>query len=728
MMNSSCHSGAGATGCACRTPARSTSARVGLTACRRAVDTGRQGRAQVRSHRSLRAVRRASGNDLAGASADDAFEEAFMAALDDIQRGEAPGTTPRGAGPAGARRGRKGGAGRRRRGSSADAADQARIRSSAGRGAASVASGQYLGDLVAGGPALEDDIDDDAELVAFAADPDVEEVDLEAMWGELPRRSSGARSSGAAPRDAVGGGRETVWQVEDEEGYFVGGNEDSEDEDALSDDDESEDEDGEPARASTSVEVRAYDTATVFVKSGDGGNGCVAFRREKFVPRGGPSGGSGGRGGHVWVVGDSSMSSLLPFRRSVHFRAQAGGAGRGADCHGQNGRDVEVRVPLGTVIRRKGDPSGAPAVAEILKDGERALLCAGGRGGRGNATFKTGRNRAPMMAERGEPGTEMWLSLELKVLADVGIVGVPNAGKSTLLSVLSAAKPKIADYPFTTLTPNLGVCEMDFETTVFADVPGLLEGAHRGVGLGQGFLRHTERCRALVHVVDGSSKDPVHDFDMINLELKMFNPELADKPQVVVYNKMDIPESSDYYDLVCEEFRARGLPDPLPISAATGRGAKELVRAVRAVLAEAGERDLEAERTVENVTEAPKRKSVARIDDFEVARDTSTGAPVWYVSGEAIETFTQMTNFDYFESLRRFQAVLEASGIARALETEGVREGEAVVIGELEFSWSFDRSEGAMYEKWRETQDKPGKAQVGSARWPSATGTWDGRK
>lgn len=280
------------------------------------------------------------------------------------------------------------------------------------------------------------------------------------------------------------------------------------------------------------AEVRCFDTARIYVRSGDGGAGCVAFRREKFVEFGGPAGGNGGPGGNVWAVADSELNSLSAFRQKIHWRASQGVRGQGSRLDGAKAADMYVPVPAGTIIRRRGADDDEPPLAELLQPGQKALLLVGGRGGRGNYAFKTSTNKAPTLAEKGELGNETWIDLELKVVADVGIIGIPNAGKSTLLSVVTAARPKIANYPFTTLVPNLGVCELDYRTTVFADIPGLLEGAHEGLGLGHQFLRHTQRCRVLLHVIDGTSKDPVGDFRAINLELELFHPELKDKPQV----------------------------------------------------------------------------------------------------------------------------------------------------------------------------------------------------
>ncbi|KAK6117315.1 hypothetical protein DH2020_048906 [Rehmannia glutinosa] len=308
--------------------------------------------------------------------------------------------------------------------------------------------------------------------------------------------------------------------------------------------------------------MRCFDRAKIFVKAGDGGNGVVAFRREKFVPLGGPSGGDGGRGGNIYVEVDRAMNSLLPFRKSLHFRAGRGSHGQGQQKNGAKGEDVVVKVPPGTVVRE----ASGDVLFELLHPGQRALLLPGGRGGRGNASFKSGMNKVPKIAENGEEGPEMWLELELKLVADVGIVGAPNAGKSTFLSVISAAQPAIANYPFTTLLPNLGVVSFDYDATmVVADLPGLLEGAHRGFGLGHEFLRHSERCSVL----------PEYEFDAVRLELEMFSPELAEKPYIVAYNKMDLPEASENWPSFKEVLQARGI-EPFCMSAVTRNGTQEM--------------------------------------------------------------------------------------------------------------------------------------------------------
>jgi len=485
---------------------------------------------------------------------------------------------------------------------------------------------------------------------------------------------------------------------------------------------------GGEGRKRLPAEMRCFDTARIYIKAGNGGDGCVAFRREKFVDNGGPAGGNGGRGGNVWAVADEQLNSLFSFRSQIHWRAQNGTAGQGRSLTGADAQDLFIPVPPGTIIRRKDAGEDDPPLAELLNAGDRALLLVGGRPGRGNESFKTHQNNAPAFAESGEEGGEAWVDLELKLVADVGIIGVPNAGKSTLLSVISAARPKIANYPFTTLVPNLGVCAQDFKTTVFADVPGLLEGAHEGLGLGHEFLRHVSRCRALVHIIDGSSPDPVGDWEAINLELELFNPAIKDKPQVIAYNKIDLPDSGEFWEDVREELVAKGA-DPagiFPMSAATGQGVTELVRAVRSLLDAMGPAKVEAETDALNLTRVPPRRD-ARLDDFTIEVEEvpgkSTGPQarpprVYYVDGEAFAKFAQMTNWSYWEAVRRFQRVLEVSGVNASLKSRGIQEGDTVVIGDTDFEWSDDQSEGAMYDAWEADMRARGQARQGAAKWP----------
>ncbi|XP_059632701.1 GTP-binding protein OBGC, chloroplastic isoform X2 [Cornus florida] len=393
--------------------------------------------------------------------------------------------------------------------------------------------------------------------------------------------------------------------------------------------------------------MRCFDRAKIYVKAGDGGNGVVAFRREKYVPLGGPSGGDGGRGGNVYVQVEGTMNSLLPFRQKIHFRAGRGHHGRGQKQYGAKGENVVVKVPPGTVIREAvKDGVQGEVLLELLYPGQRALLLAGGRGGRGNASFKSGTNRVPKIAENGEEGPEMWLELELKLVADVGIVGAPNAGKSTLLSVISAAQPTIANYPFTTLLPNLGVVSFDYDATmVVADLPGLLEGAHRGFGLGHEFLRHTERCSALVHIVDGSSQQPEYEFDAVRLELEMFSPEIAEKPYLVAFNKMDLPEASEKWASFKERLHARGI-EPFCISAVKREGTYEVICAAYELVRkgiQANKEDWRDPGNLNHVAEMVQKQRTAPINEFEISHDSSSST--WHVVGSGLQRFVQMTNW-----------------------------------------------------------------------------------
>src|SRR6187397_163654 len=288
--------------------------------------------------------------------------------------------------------------------------------------------------------------------------------------------------------------------------------------------------------------MKFLDEAKVYIRSGDGGSGCVAFRREKFIEFGGPSGGNGGRGGDVIIEVVDGLNTLIDYRYQQHFKAQKGTNGMGKDRHGANGKAIVLKVPVGTQIF---DGDRETLIHDFTALGERFVLAEGGNGGFGNAHFKSSTNRAPRNANPGQEGEERWIWLRLKLIADAGLVGLPNAGKSTFLSVVSAAKPKIADYPFTTLHPQLGVVDVDGREFVLADIPGLIEGAHEGAGLGDRFLGHVERTRVLIHLIDGSAPDPLADFDSINAELEQYSPHLAAKPQIIGFNKMDLPDAQE---------------------------------------------------------------------------------------------------------------------------------------------------------------------------------------
>lgn len=425
-----------------------------------------------------------------------------------------------------------------------------------------------------------------------------------------------------------------------------------------------------------------FDQAKIHVQAGAGGNGIVAFRREKFVPMGGPAGGNGGRGGDVYIVANSSMNTLQSFRRQVHFRAERGRHGGGTRKVGATGEDLLVPVPVGTIARIAETDT---VVADLVSDGQQALVARGGRGGRGNAAFKSGRNRAPRLAENGEVGEERWLELELKIVADAGIVGVPNAGKSTLLSVISEATPKIADYPFTTVVPNLGVAEVSHIQIVFADIPGLLEGAHDGIGLGLEFLRHVERSRVLVHLLDGASPDPVGDYEVINQEMMLFNPTLAKRPQLIVLNKIDLPQARDIWPRLQEALADTGNPF-FAISAVTGENVQQLLYEVKTQLDR-----LPAQVETEAVEELPTLSPEEDERSFQVTRVEDE---LWLVEGVAIERVAQMTNWDYYEAGLRFQRVLSAMGISDALRKQGVQNGDTVQIGGIELVWGFENALG----------------------------------
>lgn len=319
------------------------------------------------------------------------------------------------------------------------------------------------------------------------------------------------------------------------------------------------------------------DRARIHLKAGDGGNGIVSFRREKFVPKGGPDGGDGGRGGDVIVVADPGLSTLLDFQYRQHLKAGRGRHGQGSNRHGRDGEDVIVPVPVGTVIR---DGESQKLIADLMESDQRVVAARGGRGGRGNSHFATPTHRVPRRSEPGEPGEERWVEVELRLIADVGLVGVPNAGKSTLLSRVSAARPKIADYPFTTTQPILGVVRVrDGRTFVLADLPGLLEGAHLGTGLGHDFLRHIARTRVLIHLLDlGSDRDPLLDLTTVNEELRLYDPALSRRPMLVALNKIDLPESRERVPAVAARVEALGLR-VWAISGATGEGIEDLMRA-----------------------------------------------------------------------------------------------------------------------------------------------------
>ena len=421
-----------------------------------------------------------------------------------------------------------------------------------------------------------------------------------------------------------------------------------------------------------------FDRARIYVKAGSGGDGVVAFRREKYVPRGGPSGGNGGRGGDVIFFVDPGMNTLYHLQHNFHQRAERGVHGSGANKYGAAAPDLRIPVPAGTLVR---DADTGAVLADLIHPGQEAVIARGGRGGRGNNAFKTARNTAPQVAEKGEPGEEHWLELELKLVADVGIIGVPNAGKSTLLSVVSAARPKIADYPFTTVEPSLGVAELDHRQIVLVDIPGLLEGAHEGVGLGLEFLRHVERCRMLIHLLSGASPDPLGDFEAINLELNLFNPALADTTQLVVFNKMDLPEAQAAWPTVKAALERYGLPC-MAISAVTHENVDKMLYRAQEMLDALPPIVHEPTDLVEiGVGRDPK--------SFHIENPEPN---YWIVEGQEIEKVVRMTKWDYYEAGLRFQRILTALGIREALRVAGIQEGDTVQIADTELIWGYDNA------------------------------------
>ncbi len=415
-----------------------------------------------------------------------------------------------------------------------------------------------------------------------------------------------------------------------------------------------------------------YDEAKIYVRSGNGGDGMIGFRREAHVPLGGPDGGDGGQGGDIVFVGNRHMSTLAAFHKKVHYRAGHGVHGNTKNRHGKNGETLRIEAPVGTLIRHA---ETGELLADIVQDGQEVLILKGGRRGRGNARFVSSVNRAPRLAERGEPGQELWLTLELKLIADVGIVGKPNAGKSTLLTAVSEARPKIADYPFTTLQPQLGVVTLDdFETMVLADIPGLIEGAAEGVGLGHDFLRHIERTRVLIHLLDGSAKEPLEDWIAINQELAFYNVALEERPQLVVLNKMDLPDAIAWEPILREEIEKAGYPF-CSISAVTGQGVRQMLYRVKKMLDE-----------VPLPEPAVPAEIVIAVDEEEPFTIEREGDG-WRVRGRQIERIASMTYFEFDTTLLHFQSVLERMGISAALTAAGVQVGDTVYIGDEVLEW-----------------------------------------
>jgi GTPase len=418
-----------------------------------------------------------------------------------------------------------------------------------------------------------------------------------------------------------------------------------------------------------------YDQVKIHVVAGHGGQGAVAFRREKFIPFGGPSGGDGGKGGDIVFYVNPHLNTLYHLAHQKEFAAEDGKPGGVKDMYGAGGEDLRIAVPPGTLVI--DDETGA-VVADLTEESEETVVARGGQGGRGNIRFATPTNQAPRIAERGDPGEERWLRLELKLLADVGLVGMPNAGKSTLLSVTTAATPGIGAYPFTTLQPNLGVVALSPNNTfVMADLPGLIEGASQGKGLGHEFLRHIERTRVLIHLIDGHALDPVEDFDTINAELAEFGHGLMDKPQIVVVNKLDIPGVREMMPEFEAAFRARGHDRIFGISAITHENTRPLMGMAYRLVQEA------PEPKVERPTPVIVRPAVDE-DEITVVREAED---IWRVRCGKIERAVARTRTEYYEALLRLHHYLDSQGVLAALRKAGVREGDTVRVADYEFEW-----------------------------------------
>lgn len=419
------------------------------------------------------------------------------------------------------------------------------------------------------------------------------------------------------------------------------------------------------------------DYAKITIKSGDGGNGAITFRREKYVASGGPDGGDGGKGGDIYFIVDPDSNTLVDFRFKRNFKAENGQNGSGSHCYGKSGEDLYVKVPLGTIVK---DAQTGEVVADLSVIGQKELILPGGRGGKGNSHFATATRQAPRFAQGGEKGLEKELILELKSLADVGLLGFPNAGKSTFLSVVTSAKPKIANYQFTTLNPNLGVVKTEYgESFVIADIPGIIEGASEGVGLGIQFLRHVERTRLLLHLIDVSGlegRNPVEDFYAINKELKNYSEKLSNRKQIIVATKMDIVQDETLYEELETLAKEKEL-EIFKISSATGMGIKELMNRVAELLKELPKEELVDinERKIYTLEEEK--------EGFEVIKEKD----MYVVDGPAVQRLMARVNLEDNESLYYFQKCLQELGVNEALKKAGVQEGDTVKIVDWELEW-----------------------------------------
>ncbi|MDF2673644.1 MAG: obgE [Clostridiales bacterium] len=418
------------------------------------------------------------------------------------------------------------------------------------------------------------------------------------------------------------------------------------------------------------------DVAKIYIKSGDGGNGSASFRREKYIALGGPDGGDGGDGGNVVFIVDSGMRTLLDLKYKKKHIAMPGDNGGGSNMYGRSGEDLIIKVPAGTVVK---DTETNKIIADLTEIGQKAIVAKGGRGGRGNSKFATATRQAPDFAEPGMPGEERWVTLELKLLADIGLIGFPNVGKSTILSMVTGAKPKIADYHFTTLTPNLGVVDIPgINSFVLADIPGLIEGAHTGIGLGIDFLRHVERTRMLIHVIDVSGiegRDPIEDFEKINEELKLYNEKLSKKPQIVAANKADITGAEENFEKLKSEMDKKNIK-VFKVSAATNKGLRELMLYAASLLDTLEDtEDVEIEDWF-----IPEEKKFT----YTINKDEEG---VYVIEGSFVDRLLLTANIYDVQSLRYFHKVIEKRGIIQQLRDMGIEDGDLVRMNDFEFEF-----------------------------------------
>ncbi|RJX41410.1 GTPase ObgE [Paenibacillus pinisoli] len=438
------------------------------------------------------------------------------------------------------------------------------------------------------------------------------------------------------------------------------------------------------------------DKAKIFVKGGDGGDGIVSFRREKYVENGGPAGGDGGHGGDLIFRVDEGLRTLMDFRYQKHFKAQRGERGKVKGMHGASAEDTIVRIPPGTVII---DDDTGEIIADLTRHGQQVVVAKGGRGGRGNIRFATATNPAPYISENGEEGEERWVVLEMKVMADVGLVGFPSVGKSTLLSVVSGAKPKIGAYHFTTITPNLGVVDVgDGRSFVMADLPGLIEGAHEGVGLGHEFLRHVERTRVIIHVIDmaaSEGRDPYEDWQKINSELSLYNEKLAERPQIIAANKMDMPEAAEQLELFKQQLEESGserVYEIVPISSLTKQGIQELLYKAADILDTVA---VQAE--VEEVKEIEERKVYSYEKKDEITFTIRREDEVFVVESEGIARMMKRMNLNSYDAVMRFARIMRKLGVDEALRKAGAKDGDMVSVADFAFEF-FEGSDYNPYD------------------------------